>query len=280
MNSIRKALADNEDEAVARIRLILNTDVTAGKVLMVVEGKSDADLYKRMYSPSKVEVDSAGGARQVRLVCDKLGKRYGTRFIGIKDADFDVLNGTVYPCSNLFLTDGHDVEIMVLGCPDVVASVWGQYCQSEILPEGLVELIFEELLPLSKWKWYNVVTKSKIVFLEVGDFFSFGVFDYTRYEGALFSETRNQDKMSCKESFLGWEASHANPDRMHVTNGHDAMDGFLQKIRFKQKFKNINKKEFISKVFASYPESIYRNTPLAQRIDAWASGHNYGSLYR
>ena len=75
MNSIRKALADNEDEAVARIRLILNTDVTAGKVLMVVEGKSDADLYKRMYSPSKVEVDSAGGARQVRLVCDKLGKR-------------------------------------------------------------------------------------------------------------------------------------------------------------------------------------------------------------
>lgn len=280
MNSIRTALAANENEAIARVRLILNNSVTADKVLMVVEGKSDADFYKRMYSPSKVEVNLVGGAKQVRLVCDKLGKQYGTRFIGIKDADFDVLNGTVYPCSNLFLTDGHDVEIMVLGCPDVVTSVWGQYCQSEILPDGLVELIFEELLPLSKWKWYNVVTKSKIVFLEVGDFFSFGVFDYTRYEGALFSETRNQDKMSCKESFLGWEASHANPDRMHVTNGHDAMDGFLQKIRFKQKFKNINKKEFISKVFASYPESIYRNTPLAQRIDAWASGHNYGSLYR
>ncbi len=280
MNSIRRALAANENEAIARARLILNNSVTADKVLMVVEGKSDEDFYKRMYSPSKVEVNLVGGAKQVRLVCDKLGKQYGTRFIGIKDADFDVLNRTVYPYPNLFLTDGHDVEVMVLGCPVVVESVWEQYCQSETLPERLVESIFEELLPLSRWKWYNVVEKSKIVFLEVGDFFSSGVFDYDRYEKELFSEAKNQDKMSCKAFFLDWVTSHSEPDRMHVTNGHDAIDGLFQKIRFKQKNKNINKKEFISKVFASYPEDVYRKTSLARNVDAWASEHNYGSLYR
>ena len=48
MNSIRTALAANENEAIARARLILNNSVTADKVLMVVEGKSDEDFYKRI----------------------------------------------------------------------------------------------------------------------------------------------------------------------------------------------------------------------------------------
>ena len=102
------------DAKVADVKSLFDTHVNDGKVVLVVEGPDDKEVYEKV-------TDAATVCFYVDCNCDKhfvilnaLNGRYRNRLLAIKDADFDRLDGTQPPYLNLVLTDTHDMEGMIV----------------------------------------------------------------------------------------------------------------------------------------------------------------------
>src|SRR5262245_19497546 len=84
---------------------------------LIVEGDTDARFYKRMVDSGKCRISIAHNRENaVQLVTILQGDNFAG-FLAIVDADFDVLEGAVFGSSNIFLTDTHDLETMMLKSP-------------------------------------------------------------------------------------------------------------------------------------------------------------------
>lgn len=83
---------------------------------LLVEGWYDEHVYSQFVSKAHCEIMRCDGKRNL-IKAIKYLERWIRRFngcLGIIDADFDALKGTpIHP--NLLLTDGHDLEVMILG---------------------------------------------------------------------------------------------------------------------------------------------------------------------
>lgn len=84
---------------------------------LILEGETDVLFYKRFANSGKcrlIVAHNKENAIQILMLLENDG------FVGvlaIVDADFDVLEGRNVVSSNLFLTDTHDVETMMLKSP-------------------------------------------------------------------------------------------------------------------------------------------------------------------
>ncbi|MBL1211645.1 DUF4435 domain-containing protein [Geminocystis sp. GBBB08] len=88
---------------------------------ILVEGDSDKKLYQNFIDESNCRFQICKGKpsskQRVIQVLDILNKHEIKGIIGIVDADFDHLENTKYNHNNLFLTDYHDLEMMLINSP-------------------------------------------------------------------------------------------------------------------------------------------------------------------
>lgn len=88
---------------------------------LLVEGDSDKKVYQNCVDESNCRFQICKGKpsskKRVIKVLDILNKDNIEGIIGIVDADFDHLENTQYNHNNLFLTDDHDLEIMLIKSP-------------------------------------------------------------------------------------------------------------------------------------------------------------------
>jgi hypothetical protein len=87
-------------------------------VFLLVEGSTDKLFYSNLVNEKqcRIVVTIAGSSRKKRAieVLTVLEKSDFPGILAIVDADFDHLESIVYPNQNLFLTDTHDSETMML----------------------------------------------------------------------------------------------------------------------------------------------------------------------
>lgn len=82
--------------------------------IAIVEGDSDELIYRRFFNMTLCNILSAYG-KQNAIEANKILEDEGFKgIIVIVDADFDWLNGNTPNSSNIFLTDSHDIEIMMI----------------------------------------------------------------------------------------------------------------------------------------------------------------------
>lgn len=85
---------------------------------LLIEGKKDVKLYRRLINSQSVRVRSTSGKYNLREVFEILEQRGFGRKIGIRDADFLRLpDNPKYDASYakpIFVTDGHDSEMMMI----------------------------------------------------------------------------------------------------------------------------------------------------------------------
>ena len=275
-NSILAALSGNQDASTAKIRLALNSPITVDKIVMIVEGNDDLRFYSRMYDATKVEIVPVFNCDKIINILANLNPGYERRLIGIKDADFDVLNGVAYSYNNLFLTDNHDLEIMELSSNGVVSKVWNEYVRGISMPNNLVMAIYQELLPLSLLKWYNGINHLSITFdrVKIGSSCdNNGCFEFVRHRDLLFRCGENIGKEPSLSIYNRWYDG-LSPDLKDVTNGHDAVDLLYQKIRIAYRI-NLKKKTFTNFIIDNYPKRDFVVTCLATKINAWALANGY-----
>ena len=81
---------------------------------LVVEGPKDLKLYGKFINNQEIIIKVAFGKQKVKEVIEILTKRRFDRKIGIIDADFTRITEDEVEIDGLFITDDHDIEVMVI----------------------------------------------------------------------------------------------------------------------------------------------------------------------
>jgi hypothetical protein len=80
---------------------------------LIVEGVKDYKLYSKFTNNSNVKIKEAFGFEKVKLVLHLLSERGFSNKLGIIDSDFSKLLGIKHEVDGLFITDSHDIEVMI-----------------------------------------------------------------------------------------------------------------------------------------------------------------------
>ena len=81
---------------------------------LIVEGPKDSKIYGKFINNEKITIKIVFGNQKVRDVIEILTKRGFDRKIGIIDADFTRITEDEVEIDGLFITDDHDIEVMVI----------------------------------------------------------------------------------------------------------------------------------------------------------------------
>jgi hypothetical protein len=99
---------------------------------LIVEGDSDAKCYRQLIDTSCCQLVIARNRNMAISVLKILQAPVVPGVIAIVDKDFDELNGTLPEIPNLFFTDTHDLETMLLRSP-ALEKLLGEFASEEKL---------------------------------------------------------------------------------------------------------------------------------------------------
>ena len=104
------------DRIANKIRLLRTQSQYRGSFL-IVEGDTDARLWKNLVDSTKCRVENAYNKKNAVTVLNILEQGNFAGVLAVVDADFDILEGSVSLSQNLLFTDTHDLETMLLKSP-------------------------------------------------------------------------------------------------------------------------------------------------------------------
>lgn len=83
-------------------------------VFLIVEGHSDKLIYERLVNKQEVRITIASGKNNAIKALSILEKENFCRVFAVIDADFSRIEQQIPDSNNLFLTDEHDLEMMLI----------------------------------------------------------------------------------------------------------------------------------------------------------------------
>ena len=267
--------------SVFEVRLLLSTIQGSGKICVVVEGADDIKAYGGLFDNSKVTFHPTGSCALIPntmdLVCQDVQLKDSV--IGIKDADFDHLMGKMYNNSNLFLTDTHDIETLML-----TERVEKKVCleMSGKLCSGIKAKAMRILQPYSYLQYYNVkeILKNKGTGGLLFKGFKPNIVEENAYHDwyqAVKSHGNNasNDNYPSEEQLSHFIEENETDDLLNLTRGHDIVHlmGVLLHDSYPECRKNACEKiaEYIR---VAYTLEDFRQTDLFKAIDAWSQERN------
>ena len=106
-------MMDQTGDGIAN-EVLLARDAYKGPVL-ILEGDNDAKFFHRFVEDSEMEIIPAWGKANVLDAVEILESHGGVQgFMGIVDADFGHVDGSLPTSRNIVVTDDHDVEMMIV----------------------------------------------------------------------------------------------------------------------------------------------------------------------
>ncbi len=129
---------------------------------LIVEGSTDALFYRRAVESEKCRLIVAHNRENALQILMILESDNFTGALAIVDADFDLLEGQVFASSNIFLTDTHDLETMMLksqALEKVLLEMGSETKLGEFITrrgKELREALLEEGLHLGYLRWVSL----------------------------------------------------------------------------------------------------------------------------
>lgn len=247
------------------------------KVLVLVEGQDDYSLFYKFFDKRNATVKDCGGCKKIMEIFELLQNTTIVN-IGIKDSDFDRLDGK-NPCrGNLFYTDTHDHEMMCWKNIDTVKQVFIN------LPieydENVIEEIFNELSLISYFKWINYRNHLN---------YSFKAFsvegkpaevlkDFNVINSNLVPKSPNAHFIT-EDQLNEFILANPNVDSYELVNGHDFTKRLISYLKSNyegfDKYKEENLKILLHACFR-LPQ--FQMTELYGRIQDWSNANEYTIL--
>lgn len=81
---------------------------------LIVEGPKDSNLYGKFFNSDKVSIKEAFGNQRVQDIFNILTERGFDKKLGIIDSDFRKITGDEVDIDGIFMTDDHDIEVMIM----------------------------------------------------------------------------------------------------------------------------------------------------------------------
>lgn len=255
------------------VKMCLNNLIYKQRILILVEGIDDIRLYQKLFDDKKTIIQATGTCGCFKEVLE-YNKNKSERFIVIKDSDFENIIGNSYTYSNLFRTDTHDAETLMM------TEKFKQNFKYEFLENKAdyldnVENVKEELRPLSYIKLHNVENQLFLKFEKCCKFYN-GTPQLTITDciNTIDKIPKNKlDQHHREEDIKTTIAKYPQIDIMQLTNGHDLCEGIIYKCEtFNIK---IHKDAIEQHLRMQYSLEDFRNTKLYSDIMKWASKHKY-----
>lgn len=264
-NSVRSACS--LDAKINEIRLLFNTPKLEGRILVIVEGLTDK-VYKNLFDNSKVVFKKNGSCDGLISFIDKLNVDFQGLYIVIKDADFDHLNNISYTqYDNVFLTDTHDIETMMLSVRTIEQKLAVEFLDE--IDEGFIQKCMKHLEPLSYLKWYNISKHLNLVVkeIQIGTIYDgCNQVSLTDCEYELYKDKKNRDRCACVVKEVSeFIKTHKTEDKWNLVNGHDLCKAL--NIFFKNQGKSTGD---VSKCLRmGYSLNDFKQTELYHSINKW-----------
>lgn len=270
MNSLENSI--NSSSIKPEILLSLNNPVGKDKIWILVEGETDIQVYTKFFKKENVNLKAVPGAsgQITDTVADV--RRSTNQVIGIKDADFDRLNSRV-ESPNLFLTDQHDLEMMMIHSDQVLHNL-----SSEYRYEGDILTLRNEIIQLSSYigyvRWFDNQNGFNILFKELGlGSFYDGTngFEENKFLVELNKRPSRKTKDLNVEEINLFIENHNGIDLFQLCNGHDTSSLFSIRLSSNK----TGKKDFQKSLRLSYRKDDFKQTRLYSAINSWAVRENF-----
>lgn len=269
---------------------------------LIVEGTKDFKLYSKFTNNSNVRIKEAFGFEKVKLVLQTLSDRGYSNKLGIIDSDFSKILSISHEVDGLFITDCHDIEVMIFKTKALetvlrifVSSSKISNYEKEIgksIRDKILELGIEiGLLKLAN-KVYNLglVFKPKTIDgnqIKYKDFINENTLDFKGTKdmiNSLLNYSRAKSKtLKSEEEIIQKlkEISEGTYDIDHLVNGHD-----LSNILFLLLKKTLSSNNKMLQDFNSVEDSLilsfeyddFKRTVLYSEIKKFENIVNYQIL--
>lgn len=263
-----------EKDTIDEIRLASRHPIGKNYVWILVEGITDQKLYKKLMDSenTKVEMVHGGGIEKLREAMQILVNE-NRRVIGIRDADFMHLDQQHESIDNLFITDAHDAEIMLLSCDTVFQHLLAEHLPSE---SSRFELLRDKLLSslafIGGIRWLNSAESLELNFKGIGlaDFYDATELKVNIQQCIQNIEKRSPNKQrTIDEQEINLKISGVN-DFYNLCNGHDVVKALALYLTRKAR-KNIKDDVVVSALRMAYRKEDFAKTKLYASLMGWAT---------
>lgn len=254
---------------------------TLAKIIVLVEGKDDIDVYKSFLDEDKVDFQSRDGCSKVREVHRYMMKMYKSPFISILDSDFIRLSERkIKRPKNMFYTDYHDSEMLMVNSYGLMKAVFFSVVPSHVQYVELKDRIMDELHVLSLARWYVVKNKLGWVYcgLDLASL-SWGVSIPVDEVMKVFSPGKKPKGQLKKDDLERFIHDYNGVDKRQTTNGHD----FVSRMAaiFKKEFGcQLSDNDLRKKLCESFELKRAKTTQLYSEIKTWCDENSLGSLIK
>ena len=274
---MRTPIDPSYDSIVSDIRLRLCHPMAVGKVWLLVEGKTDSRVYQKMFSDNVVIIPTSG-IYTLLAVLDTIEKETN-QVIAIRDADFFHLENEQEKLpDHLFMTDCHDIEMMMIACDEAFCSVLTTHTgMSRKDAIAMRRTILSSIAFLGGIRWINSVFGLKL-YLE-----KLPVSSNSFYDGKTMTlddekcvslvNIRSKDKTREINTREIHQKIAGISDLYNLCQGHDAMRALADNVTFLRHGLQegpVHHDRDIAKGFIqAYRFSDFQQTRLFRNLLAW-----------
>jgi hypothetical protein len=261
------------------LRLDISHPNNNGIAFVLLEGKSDVRLFRKLFNPETCKVENIPGG------CPKLEECVGVLvsiyplIIGIRDADFIHLRNESYSKTNMFLTDYHDMEMMLISEDEVFNAFLFEYSSLSLDEhEEARNSIFTTIEQVSLLKWLN--EKEHLGYqIEVGfqDLISFNNLDidFEQYFARVIAKSPNAILVNLSIVMQKLQSLKAtNPDPFQICNGHDFVKALSKYVKETGDGRTVKDEIISSSLRMAYTYEHYKMTHLFTSTKSWSDNNN------
>lgn len=247
------------------------------KIYVLLEGPTDVRLFRKFFNTksSKVESIPGGKPKLVEALVELSPIRKG--ILGIRDSDFLNLEGKKSGYDNLFLTDFHDIEMMMIAIDEIFSDIIIEYSNIPQEKHSNIRMnILKAIAFIGYVKWYNEINNLEFNFKgtrfsDVIDHSNFSLKE-DKYLSKLLSQSPNAkrtDVVLIKEEIN--KLKNAAFDLLQLCNGHDFMIALNIYLQKKGDAKNVAGENTFSSIFRiKYSKEHFEKSNLCKEIQNWS----------
>jgi Protein of unknown function (DUF4435) len=250
---------------------------------LIVEGASDAKFYGQLIDKACCQLLPPAQNRDKAIAALKILQQSSIEgVVAIVDKDFDELNGTLPDLPNLFFTDTHDLETMLLKSP-ALEKLLGEFASEEKLEKfgrDVREVILAAGCTIGYLLWVS---------LQDGLHLTFEGIDFPKFideqtltidEARLIEEVKKKSQKAGLKTPELQQRLHRQKapthDRWQVCRGHDLINilvmGFRKALGSKQSNK-VTVEILERDLRLAYEQRYFQTTQLHGTIGQWERHH-------
>lgn len=265
----------NETNVVNSIRLQLRHPSGKYKIWIIVEGEADQRLFSKLINGDLVEIEiSHGGVTSVLRAVSELSNETDN-VLGIRDADFYHLNNKMETVRNVFPTDLHDAEMMLVSCDNAYKAVISEYICREKDPDSLRNKLLISISFIGGLRWINDSDGLGLNFKNIGlgSFYNGGSLCLNEECFLIAIMKRSPEK---KREVAKDEVANKikdTSDFLNLCNGHDFQRALALYVN-SNSGRGVKYKEISKSFRIAYRFEDFQKTNLYEQLTKWSANNS------